>query len=145
MTWDKRIVDDGKKRSRNCKLGWMNRHNAENYIMKVTDLNRPEVQDCMEAFFQFLMKALIAGKFVQLRGFASFKVVQRPGSSRFNAHAKRIIDVPPYYKPVIQFSPDFKKMVDKSLTHGEYEDIKRQMEKLERPKRYIPIKNQDFD
>jgi len=72
-------------------------------VQEATGLKKPEAADAVNALFEGIRKALLAGKRIELRGFGVFEVKQRKRGIGRNPKTGEEVEIPP--GKTIRFKP----------------------------------------
>lgn len=84
-------------------------------VAEGTGLTKVETAAVIDGFLATISYALATGDSVTLRGFGSFRVVQRNGRSGINPKTGKEMRVPPHKSPVFRSSKDLKRAVEKGV------------------------------
>ncbi len=84
-------------------------------VAQGTGLTKVETAAVIDGFLATITYALATGDSVTLRGFGSFRVVQRNARSGINPKTGKAMNVPPHKAPVFRASKDLRKAVEQGL------------------------------
>ena len=84
-------------------------------VAEGTGLTKLETAAVVDGFLATISYSLATGDKVTLRGFGSFRVVQRKGRSGSNPKTGKPMNVPPHRAPVFRASRDLRRMIDKGI------------------------------
>ena len=72
-------------------------------VSRVTELNRKDSEIVVESLFESIVKALKRGDKLEVRGFGSFRIIERRARQGRNPKTGEKVNVPekrvPYFKP----------------------------------------------
>lgn len=90
-------------------------------VAQGTGLTKVETSAVIDGFLATINYALATGDSVTLRGFGSFRVVERKGRSGTNPKTGRPMIVPPHKSPVFRASKDLRRAVDAGVENPEFQ------------------------
>ena len=96
----------------------MTKADAVSAIAGQTGLTKTDVSDVVESLLASVMGALSRGEHIEIRGFGTFKTVQRAARIARNPRRGQAIRIPARNLPVFQPSKEFKDLVEESLPVG---------------------------
>ncbi len=85
-------------------------------VAEGTGLTKLETAAVVDGFLATVNYALSTGDSVTIRGFGSFRVVNRNGRRGINPKTGKKMNVPPHKSPVFRASKDLRASVDKGLS-----------------------------
>lgn len=85
-------------------------------ISEKTGLEKVDVQEVIESFFNVVKDSMINGENVYFRGFGSFIVKKRAQKVARNITKNTSIIIPPHYVPAFKPSKNFSEKVKENLT-----------------------------
>ena len=94
----------------------MTKSDIVDIISSSVGLTKVETEAVVNGFMETVIDAMKRGENIELRGFGSFKVVQRAQRVARNPKTNVEVIVPEQYVPVLKISKDFKIAVNKSLS-----------------------------
>ena len=84
----------------------------QNLSEKLTFLSSQEIESAVNLMFEEMAKSLVEGERIEIRGFGTFRIHQRPARFGYNPKTGERIMIPtrrwPYFKP----GKEFKARVD---------------------------------
>lgn len=83
-------------------------------IARETGLTQTDTAAAIDGFIQAVTEALAQGEHVELRGFGTFRVVQRAARTGRNPRAGTHIEIPPRRTPAFKPSRGLRDRVEKS-------------------------------
>lgn len=89
-------------------------------VAQGTGLTKVETSAVVDGVLATINYALATGDSVTLRGFGSFRVVERKGRSGVNPKTGKAMNVPPHKSPVFRASKDLRKAVDSGVEDIEF-------------------------
>ena len=90
-------------------------------VAQGTGLTKVETSAVVDGVLATIHYALATGDSVTLRGFGSFRVVQRKGRKGLNPKTGKVMNVPPHKSPVFRPSKDLRKAVDAGVENPEFQ------------------------
>lgn len=90
-------------------------------VAQGTGLTKVETSAVVDGFLATINYALATGDSVTLRGFGSFRVVERKGRVGVNPKTGKEMRVPPHKSPVFRASKDLRRAVDSGIAHPEFQ------------------------
>ncbi len=84
-------------------------------VAQGTGLTKVETAAVVDGFLATISYALATGDSVTLRGFGSFRVVNRRARSGINPKTGKAMNVPPHKAPVFKASKDLRRAVDEGI------------------------------
>ncbi|KAA3660809.1 MAG: integration host factor subunit beta [Calditrichaeota bacterium] len=86
-----------------------------NIVAEGTGLTKVETAAVVDGFLATISYSLATGNNVTLRGFGSFRVVDRSGRNGINPKTGREMNVPPHKAPVFKASKELRRSVESGL------------------------------
>ena len=77
----------------------MNKTELVASVAEKAGLSKKDAEAAVKAFFESIEAAMVAGDKVQLIGFGTFSVVDKPASQAINPQTKAKVDVPAHKAP----------------------------------------------
>jgi nucleoid DNA-binding protein len=93
----------------------MTKADIVNEIAEETGFTKTDVAEVMEEFLTSVIKALSRGEHIEIRGFGTFKTVQRAPRIARNPRKGEVIKISARNLPVFQPSKELRSLVEKSL------------------------------
>ena len=90
-------------------------------VSQGTGLTKVETGAVVDGFLATISYSLAKGDHVTLRGFGSFRIVERSARSGINPKTGKEMNVPPHKAPVFKASKDLRRRVDRGLVQSEIE------------------------
>lgn len=87
-----------------------------NIVAEGTGLTKVETAAVVDGFLATISYSLATGKNVTLRGFGSFRVVERSGRQGINPKTGKEMNVPPHKAPVFKSSKELRRAVEDGLS-----------------------------
>ena len=84
-------------------------------VAEGTGLTKLETAAVVDGFLATISYYLAKGEKVTLRGFGSFRVVERKGRSGSNPKTGKPMDVPPHKAPVFRASRELRRRIAKGI------------------------------
>lgn len=84
-------------------------------ISSSTGLTKVETEAVVNGFMETVIDALKRGEHIELRGFGTFKVVERAPRVARNPKTNEQLRVPAQFVPVLKMSRDFREVVAEAL------------------------------
>ncbi len=84
-------------------------------ISSSTGLTKVETEAVVNGFMETVIDALKRGEHIELRGFGTFKVVERAPRVASNPKTNEQLRVPAQFVPVLKMSRDFREVVAEAL------------------------------
>lgn len=84
-------------------------------ISSSTGLTKVETEAVVNGFMETVIDALKRGEHIELRGFGTFKSVERAPRVARNPKTNEQLEVPAQFVPVLKVSKDFRDAVAKSM------------------------------
>ena len=84
-------------------------------VAQGTGLTKVETAAVVDGFLATISYALATGDSVTLRGFGSFRVVNRSARSGINPKTGKEMNVPPHKAPVFRASKDLRRAVEEGI------------------------------
>lgn len=81
-------------------------------ISRATGLTQTDTAAAIDGFIEAVSQALEQGERIEIRGFGTFKVVERASRTGRNPRAGVHIEIPPRQAPVFKPSRDLRERVD---------------------------------
>jgi nucleoid DNA-binding protein len=91
----------------------MTKADVVSHISDETGLTKKEVASVVNQFFAEVREALFDHEHIEIRGFGTFKVVERNPRMARNPHTKEAVAVPRRHVPFFKFSKTVKTRVAK--------------------------------
>ena len=76
-------------------------------IHRKTKIEREEVKEVIESYFESVKDTMAKGENIYVRGFGTFEVVKRAEKTARNISKGTSVIVPEHYKPVFKPCPEF--------------------------------------
>lgn len=92
-------------------------------VAQGTGLTKVETGAVVDGFLATINYALATGDSVTLRGFGSFRVVERNGRSGINPKTGKDMNVPPHKSPVFRASKDLRRAVNTGVQNPEFHNL----------------------
>ena len=86
-----------------------------NIVAEGTGLTKVETAAVVDGFLATISYSLATGDNVTLRGFGSFKIVERSGRNGINPKTGKEMNVPPHKAPVFKSSKELRRSVEDGL------------------------------
>ncbi|MCA9734524.1 MAG: integration host factor subunit beta [Deferribacteres bacterium] len=86
-----------------------------NIVAEGTGLTKVETAAVVDGFLATISYSLATGNNVTLRGFGSFRVVERSGRQGINPKTGQDMNVPPHKAPVFKASKELRRSVESGL------------------------------
>ena len=83
-------------------------------ISSTTGLSKVETEAVVKGFLETVIDALKRGETIELRGFGTFKVVQRAARVARNPRSNVEVHVPEQKVPVLKISKEFRQVIAES-------------------------------
>ncbi|KAA3616287.1 MAG: integration host factor subunit beta [Calditrichaeota bacterium] len=81
-------------------------------VAEGTGLTKVETAAVVDGFLATISYSLATGNHVTLRGFGSFRVVERSGRNGINPKTGKAMNVPPHKAPVFKSSKELRRSVE---------------------------------
>jgi len=88
-------------------------------IARATGLTQTDTAAVIDGFIEAVSSALEKGERVEIRGFGTFKVVQRAARTGRNPRAGTHVEIPPRSAPMFKPSREMRVRVDSGGSHRE--------------------------
>ena len=85
-------------------------------ISSSVGLTKVETEAVVNGFMETVIDAMKRGEHIELRGFGSFKVVNKAQRIARNPKTNEEVSVPEQYAPMLKMSKDFKEAVNESMS-----------------------------
>jgi nucleoid DNA-binding protein len=89
-----------------------------NQVSTATGLTKVETEAVLEGILQSIVDALKRGERVDIRGFGSFSVKQKPARDARNPATREVVRLKERFVPSFKVSKLLKEVVNKSLLRG---------------------------
>lgn len=89
----------------------MTRADVVDIIAARTGLSKSETDEVIRGFLDTVSEALVRGESVELRGFGTFKVVERAPRTARKPRTNETVSLPARSVPVLKFSKDLRTRV----------------------------------
>ena len=96
----------------------MTKANIIREVSDMTGLTQVEIEAVLEGIIDSISNALKRGERVDIRGFGSFLVKQRPARDARNPATREIVKLKERFIPIFKVSKILKEVVNKSLVRG---------------------------
>ena len=83
-------------------------------IAEATGLTKIETEAVVDGFMQTVLDAVTEGERVELRGFGTFRSVERASRTARNPHTDETVPVPARLAPVFKPAQEFRRRVEES-------------------------------
>ena len=83
-------------------------------IAEATGLTKIETEAVVDGFMQTVLDAVTDGERVELRGFGTFRAVERASRTARNPHTDEAVPVPARRAPVFKPAQEFRRRVEES-------------------------------
>lgn len=93
----------------------MTKADIVNAIAAETGLTKTDIAEVVEGFLASVIKVLSRGEHIEIRGFGTFKTVQRAPRIARNPRKDEVIRIPARNLPVFQPSKELRSLVEKNL------------------------------
>ncbi len=81
-------------------------------VASATGLTKIETEAVVDGFMQTVLDAVVEGERVELRGFGTFRTVQRAARTARNPRTDEIVPVPARPAPVFKPAQEFRRRVE---------------------------------
>lgn len=99
----------------------MTRSQIIDIIAAGTGLTKVETAAVVDGFLETITYALRTGDRVQLKGFGSFRVVERAGRTAVNPRTGKPMHITPHKAPVFRASAELRRKVNHGLDDSDFE------------------------
>lgn len=93
----------------------MTKSDIINIVAEGTGLTKVETAAVVDGFLATISYSLATGNSVTLRGFGSFRIVERNGRSGINPKTGQEMNVPPHKAPVFKSSKELRRAVEEGI------------------------------